>query len=357
MLLLTVSRAWRWCLIFCPFLVVALAFQSLWAWREDADRPDSADLSVQSDRVAQLADAYIHRVVGVTSHLAITPDVMDLAASSRDRPISEEDKATDRNWLSSANTETGRYAGIRNRQVSRFFADVKATDNAYREIFLTDSNGRVLAASNLTENYLQNNDPWWKELHSKLKDTKAPCRRLPMSCVYLGKIEWDASAGVFGYDVVLPVSGNKGQVVGVLKAVIDPDELDKLLKFATLSQGLEVTLIDSDGKQIFSRKPFFPDKAAVPRLAALPSGNEGSWSLSKDRQGGDGPVAFIRRLSSPVEGSWFVAVVNRDQDRGASWKSYALWFLFILAMFLITAGAFAVRVPAEAEEPMEHQAI
>jgi hypothetical protein len=345
------SRVWRWILVLGPVLVAALGIQTLWTLRTAAERPDSTDMSVESDRVARLIDAYITRVVGVTSHLAITPDVVKLAESGPESPPTPEDKTIESRWLVSANTEDDFYTRtIHDRPVSRFFADVKGTDSAYREIFLADRGGRVVAASNRTENYLQDKDPWWPK---DLETAKPLCRRSPVDCVSLSSIEWDASAGLFGYDVVLPVVNTDDQPVGVLKAVVDPSELDGLLKFAALSRNLDVTLINAKGVQIFSREPFFTDLKTAPRLQDLLPGNEGSWPLTD--AGRDGPVAFVRRLSSPVQGGWFVAIADRDHH-SSSWKPYALWGLFTVGMFLITAGAFAVRLPDAAEGSEEGEA-
>lgn len=335
------SRAWRWILVLGPVFVAALGIQTLWTLRAAAERPVFAGMSVETDRVAQLIDAYITRVVRVTSHLAMTPDVVKLARSGPESPPTAKDETTESRWPGLANAKDDPYAEIRKRPVSRFLADVKATDSAYREIFLADRGGRVLAASNRTENFLQSKDPWWPDLTK----VQASCRRLPMSCVHLGSIEWDASAGLFGYDVVLPVIDEDGQAVGVLKTVVDPGELDGLLEFAASSRDLDVTLINAKGVQIFSREPFFTDPKTVPRLQDLLPGNEGSWPLTG--AGRDGPVAFVRRLSSPVEGGWFVVIADRDHHGNSAWKPYALWGLFTVGLFLITAGAFAVRVPAE----------
>jgi hypothetical protein len=350
-------RAWRLILVLGPVLVVALAFQSIWTLRDDESRPDPADMSVEAGRVAQLADAYIRRMVGVTSHLAVAPEVVSLAKASTARSITGRDDEIESRWASAVNVVNDPFIPIRDQPVSRYFVDVRAADSAYREIFLSDMNGRLIAASNRTEDFQQKDDLWWPK-DKDLKMVTAACRRLPMTCVHLSGIKWDPSAGVFGYAVVLPVvdtDGGKVKIVGILKAVVDPKELDTLLQFAALNPGLDVTLLDADGVRVFSRKPFFPPKdekkdkdgkketakTEQPRLGELKPGNEGSWPLSGTRQ--DGKTVFVRRLESPVAGGWFIAVTERDQGRDGLWRSYVLWCLLTLGMFLVAAGAFAVR--------------
>jgi hypothetical protein len=346
------ERLWRSILVLGPVLVLALAFSLLWEVQVTAERPDDDDLSVRTDRVAQLADAYITRVVGVTSHLAIAPDVVGLAEKSAARSATGKDAETQARWSTTANVAGDPFFDIQKQPVSQFFADVKAADSAYREIFLADREGRLLAASNRTEDFQQKDDPWWPKKEDFDRFTDA-CRRLPMSCVSLSRIEWDASAGVFGFDVVLPVVTPGGHTVGVLKAVVDPSELEALIRFAALSQGLDVALVNPAGARVFSREPFF-NPMAVPPIRDLRPGNEGSWPLAGSRK--NGPVAFVRKLRSPVPGGWFVAIADRDSHRDGRWKPYALWCLFTLGMFLIAAGAFAVRVPGRAEAPEEREA-
>lgn len=347
------ERLWRFVLILGPVLVVALAFQSIWALRDDESRPDSADMSVQAGRVAQLADAYIRRVVGVTSHLAVAPEVVSLARASTAQSLPGKDEVDSR-WKATANVPNDPFNPIRNQPVSKYFVDVKSTDSAYREIFLSDMKGGLIAASNRTEDFRQDDDSWWPK-EQELKKVTAACRRLPMTCVQLSGIRWDPSAGVFGYAVVLPVVDIDGSKVGILKAVVDPKELDTLLQFAALNPRLDVTLLDADGVRVFSRVPFFPPKdkkgdkerkkgtakAETARFAELRPGHEGSWLLSGTRE--DGRIVFVRRLESPVAGGWFIAVTERDQGREGLLRGYLLWCLLTLGMFLVSAGAFAVR--------------
>jgi hypothetical protein len=342
------SRIWRWVLILGPILVLALAFQALWTLHVTTAHPDSDDLSIETDRVARLVDAYLARVAGVTSFLTLAPDVVELAKAGSERPFTRADEDAEKNWVALARATNDPFKLIKDLPVSLFFKNLTASGGAFREIFLTDTKGRVIAASNRTENFLQGHDPWWPE---HLDRVKASCRRLPLECVRITDVKWDASAAVFGYDVVLPVMTPEGhQVVGVLKAVVDPTELDALLKFASSSQQVDVALVNAKGRRLLSRERFFDEKAAS-RLSRLPPGSEDSLRLSGSRE--DGPVAFVRRLSSPLDGGWSVAVADRGEGDSELWKPYALWCLFTLGMFVIAARAFGVTAPRNAETPVE----
>jgi hypothetical protein len=343
------SHVLRGALVLGPVLVLALAFQSLWTLRAATAHPDSDDMSSAADRVAQLVDAYLARIASTTSNLAIVPEVVRLAENSSS-PYSAEDELVAERWQSSSGEDP--FVHLRDEPVSVFFRDLtSATGGIYREIFLSDAQGRVVAASNRTEDFKQNDgdDPWWPKDLKRFTDS---CRHVPMSCVQITNIEWDDSAGSLGYDVVLPVVTPGGNTVGVLKAVVDPRELDGLLNLAMLNNQFDIALINAEGMQLLSRKRFFAEnQETFERLRALAPGGETSLPLAGPGQ--DGPVAFVRRLSSPLEGKWSIAVVDRNQGDDEAWKTYVLWCVFTIGMFVIAAGAFAARIPAPAEAPVE----
>jgi len=347
------SRVWRCILILGPTLVVAVAFQSLWSLRISSAHPNSDEMSVETDRLALLIDAYISRVVGVTSYLAIAPEVVTLAQHS-DKPITDKDKEIEKDWRKLTVDRSDKFTrDIRPQPLSKYFSDLKASDGAYREIFLADRHGKVLAASNRTENYLQINDRWWpKNLENARPEDLIACRHLPLKCVRISGMEWDSSAGLVGYYIVIPVATPEGKWVGALKAVIDPKELNNLLNFAAYKEEEQIGLVDAEGVEVFSGEPFFGKKNRL-GLSDLDSGGEGSWSLDKSRQ--KGPIAFVRRLSSPVVGGWFIAVADREVKDDGNWKAYLMWCLLVLGLFLVAAGAFSVRVQAAVETPIESE--
>jgi hypothetical protein len=348
------TRAWRALLVLGPLLVLAFAFRALWTLRAASERADADDMSVVADRVARLVDAYLGRVTGMTSHIAAVPEVVRLAAERSQRPLDETDRAADRDWRTRAGTEGDPFAAVRAEPLSAFFQDLTgAAGGLYREVFLADARGRLVAASNRTEDFLQADDAWWP---ADLTHFGASCRLVPMECVRITDVAWDPSASAFGYDVVLPVvtadagegPSAKARVVGVLKAVVDPAELQQLLGLAGLDRRLDVALVDSRGMRLLSPKRFFDERDAA-RLRELARGSEASWPLPG--QGDEDRMALVRRLASPIDGGWVVAVAPVEGGGGGVGRAYALWCLFTLGMFVVAAGAFAVRGSRAAPAP------
>jgi serine phosphatase RsbU (regulator of sigma subunit) len=87
----------------------------------------------------------------------------------------------------------------------------------FAEIFVTDSSGRLLAATDKTSDYWQADEVWWQRGFS-----------LPPRNHYVEGIQYDASARVFSLDVAMPIRDRTkvdGPVLGVLKGVIDVSPL------------------------------------------------------------------------------------------------------------------------------------
>ena len=80
----------------------------------------------------------------------------------------------------------------------------------YREIFLTDSLGAVIAATNKTSDYYQGDEFWWQ---AATKNNGS---------VFLGDIEYDESSQAHSIAIAIPVEDTQhAAIIGVIKTVVD----------------------------------------------------------------------------------------------------------------------------------------
>jgi serine phosphatase RsbU (regulator of sigma subunit) len=89
----------------------------------------------------------------------------------------------------------------------------RALHPVFAEIFVTDANGRLLAATDKTSDYWQADEEWWQRGFS-----------LPLRNHYVEGIQYDESARVFSLDVAMPIRDRTkadAPLQGVLKGVID----------------------------------------------------------------------------------------------------------------------------------------
>ena len=106
-------------------------------------------------------------------------------------------------------------AEVLGNSASRYFTDITRGDPIYRELLLTDRDGRLVAASNLTSDYNQSDEDWWKRVMSGAGDGEAT----------VSDVRWDDSARTYAMEIAVPVPGEDGRPVGVLKAVADIREM------------------------------------------------------------------------------------------------------------------------------------
>jgi hypothetical protein len=335
---------WKWLLVLGPILVLAFGYKAFGGMRP-SPRPDQDDISRTADRVTRLAEAYIARVATVTSVIAISPQVVRLAEEASNRPTRHAMiERIDTAWRKPAGQDqeaTRAYADLAGEPVSIFLRDLKAsTGLAYRELLLSDNKGRLVAASNRTEDYFQADDEWWPP---DLAHFRVSCRRGAADCASLSDVKWDPSAAGFGFDVILPVMTTHGSVVGVLKAVVDPQELDTLLQIVDDDEELDVALIRANGSRVFSTDSPW-GSVEQQALVALPPGAE--MSLKVAARAEDGPI-LVRRLTGAPGRLWSVAVAIRPRSETDEWKISALWISLTLAMFFVAANAFAIAARAD----------
>ena len=128
---------------------------------------------------------------------------------------------------------------------SQFLRDIVSNDQAYREILVTDRDGRVVAASNATSDYIQSDETWWKEAFND--GTRGR--------VSVSDVLWDETTKSHAIEIAVPVTERPGErLVGVLKVVADARELLAVAAGVKSSTSGEVFLIREDGSIVFSQR-------------------------------------------------------------------------------------------------------
>jgi hypothetical protein len=103
-----------------------------------------------AQQAAAGVDAYVYRRILDVSLLARTPDLRREATAGSTRPFDRAAVDTvDREWQQSHQPPRP-VAQALETAASRYLADIVAHDRIYREMILTDRQGRLVAASNPT---------------------------------------------------------------------------------------------------------------------------------------------------------------------------------------------------------------
>jgi hypothetical protein len=190
--------------------------------------------------------------------------------------------------------------------VARAIRSYEAVHPLAAEIFVTDSRGRLIAASGKTSDYWQADEGWWKKAF-----------RMGPNRVRVEGIHYDESAEVHSLDVALPIVRERGvddTVVGVVKCVLNASPLLSSLREAPAQESAAIDVITEDGRVLarLFEDPSMPARERVDASAwdGLRKAEQG-WLVT--RLDGIHPalagVALLRVSGKPV-GAAIVSGVN-----------------------------------------------
>jgi hypothetical protein len=343
-------------------LTVASAFVlGIGAWRLRSAY--GTNLARVADQTAAAVDAYVFRRIIDASIFAKVPDIRDAAVAGNKQPFDAKIvRDLDRQWMASPGVPeplTGLFA----TRASSFLAEVSKDDAVYRELFVTDRFGRLVAASHKISDYYQADEDWWKEAFGG-----GVRGRLNVS-----DVKWDESAKVFALEIDVPVmESTGGALAGVLKVIADIREIGAVVGGVRLGTTGEANLLREDGSFVFSRGEIDPNASYFAidllreHLQAVHKGQEAP-NISFAARGTDGTtrlvgVALSQLKTSYPELGWVVAV-SQDEDElfapvRAQWSSLvivlALTALAVVLMALYLTVRLAARPPDSELHLVEH---
>jgi hypothetical protein len=352
----TLLRTWRGVTRVGPLLVLVSAAATYWsAERARGDTSDN-DLAVAADRVARTVDVYLARAINDLAMITNLRDIRQEAADYSARPRSKEyEQALDDEWRLRMGDKRleGEIDRILETESSKYLGSIVRLDGMLtRELAIADVQGRLIAASVRTDDYLQGDDKeWWPEDPPGFLN----CKQVVVECAQFPRaLRWDETARAWGMDVVLPLFSPdkprdrekglepKTTVVGFLKAVIDPiNELAPLT-----ANPLAVRLVKKDdAKPLLARdEPPVLSKEEAAKLKELDRGGQAFF-----RTPGTTRVVVVRALWGPLGKHWAVAASRNNVEEAAAWVVPTFWLaLTVAALFVATSSRPVQAATADA---------
>lgn len=143
------------------------------------------------------------------SWIAADPALPDFLASLPSTPATKaEVAAIEKRWPKLV-ADDPLLQGILNNPGAQSLTRYLASHPQAAEILVTEATGRVVAATRKTSDYDQSDEEWW-----------TIGRSLKEGGMWTEVLHFDASAGVFSLDLVLPLH-REGELIGVAKLVLD----------------------------------------------------------------------------------------------------------------------------------------
>jgi hypothetical protein len=308
-------------------------------------------LTDQAQQAAATVDSYVFRRVIDVSILARVPDVQAAAAAGAKTPLDvAKAREIDAAWTAQPGATAARLA-LLDTTASQFLRDIVSNDQVYREIIVTDREGRLVAASSATSDYIQSDEAWWKEAFNDGS----------RGLVSVSDVAWDESTKSHAIEIAVPVTERPGErLVGVLKVVADARELLAVAAGVKSSTSGEAFLIREDGSIVFSQRgvggqaQFFAADLLRERLKNYKAGDpQFRLDFSARDQNGRSylvGVAPCQLGASYPHMAWMMAVTQSEDElfapsRAQMWRLLGVFGL-IAAFVLAIAVWFSVRLAA-----------
>jgi hypothetical protein len=270
-----------------------------------------------AEDTARHLDTYLLNGFTTVSIVAASSNLHDAVRRSnegyRESPTAIETKleAIDREWTRSRGAVPLALDVVRG-PASDYLRKITELHPSYRELLVTDRFGALVAATNITTDYYQADEEWWRKAFGEGD----------RGSLYIGGIAFDASAGAQTIEVAVPLLEEVGEgateVVGVLKTLIGAEELFSVIGsvkrgesgHALLVSAKDGTVIAGRDAQDVMRRPYpafaqLQESLQQGRRAFVSRQDDGLWLSGFARLPQPAPAQFAdgRRRSSADDGS------------------------------------------------------
>lgn len=299
-------------------------------------------LAQRAELSAASIDAYVYRRVVDVSLLARVPDVLARATSAPSHAETPAERAALDRQFAKLDLKHPVVVDVLGNAAARYFTSITREDPVYREILLTDRQGRLVAASNLTSDYDQADEDWWRRVMEGAGRGEAT----------VSDVRWDESARTYAMEIAVPVPGEDGRPAGVLKAVADIREMLASVAGIDAGEGGEAMLVRTNGSVVFSRQTvdprarFFGAGRLRDRLEAESKKDNRPSRFWFTAQGPDGEDQVVGAATSQLSASyhhlpWAVVAWQPEREALAPVNSLFRSLLLVLALTCLCVLALA----------------
>lgn len=311
-------------------------------------------LAQVADHAAAAVDAYVYRQVIDASVLARVPEVREEASAGSRQPFDPAAVGkVDRDWQQGG-APPASVGGLLATKTSSFLADVSKSNPIYKELLLTDCQGRLVAASGLTTDYFQADESWWKESFGDgIRGQLA-----------VSDVRWDESAKMDALEISVPVEEPAGGgLAGVLKVLTDIRDIGAVLGGLRLGTTGDGQLLREDGSFVLVRPPvgadarFFAGGLLQEHLQVLRKGEPRPF-LHFGARSEDGTPRVIGVATSQLRTSyphlaWLVAVSQTEDELFAPLRAQATSFIIVLCLITVAVLVLALWASMTLAAPSE----
>jgi serine phosphatase RsbU (regulator of sigma subunit) len=220
------------------------------------------------------------------------PEILEIVIAGGQRPFEELQMEWHRDGLTSS------FGALLLKRLQA------TTQDRFKEIFVTDTRGYVIAVTNKTSDFDQGpgDDPpfgeqWWAAAIRKGK--------------HIGKVSFDQSAQVYSVDINMRITTSNGRVVGVIKAVYNMENIQNLIGAISKGKTWYYELINRKGLVVGTREA---EKERILKEGPSVKIPQPIWKDLSDKN--DGVVIGVRTNGKKILVGWSRGSDNFD---GPEW--------------------------------------
>ena len=347
--------------VFVVFLIVSLpilaagALLVLGSGQARLRQSYGFQLAEVAEQAAAAVDSYVFQRILDASILSQVPDVRAVAAVGN-RQAWDADAAR---RLEQERTQARKIppslATVLTNPATRFLSDVARVDPIFRELSVTDQLGRLVATSNITAQYLQASQPWWREAYGDGAHGR----------VSVSDVSWDDSAQAYLLVIATPVTEatSEAPVIGVLKVVLDIREIQTIVSGVRRGTTGQTTLVRDNASIVLSPRRldpnarFFAADLLLERLKTVRQGDPLA-KIAFTANAVDGSRQLVAVAPSQLGSSyphltWLIAVSEAEDELFAPVRADVWYLLFVLALTAMVTLAFTVYLSLKLAAPPE----
>ncbi|RPI23750.1 MAG: hypothetical protein EHM61_18980 [Acidobacteria bacterium] len=291
-------------------------------------------LSVVAENAQMELNSYFRRVADELKSLALTPEIRARVYESNQKGLEAN---VDRNRVEWTNGDVQKSEFIRSvleNDTARFLREF-TLDSSLRELLVTDAFGRTVAATHRNQDYYLSDKRWWRYAFREGAGGR-----------YIGDFTYDDKSGMYAMEFAVPIVDRTNQrAVGVVRAIVDSEEIINLVNSIKVGQRGHALLLRGDSVILVSPEATFKDLRRFKHFAALQNAIEnGNRSLQID-DGDDrlflGFPPFKLKDSLP-ELDWYLAVAQPRKEALALFNNINTKFFYIVLFTVVIVGVMSV---------------
>lgn len=233
---------------------------------------------------------------------------------------------------------------IGSNDVSRQLKAFRSTFPKQVEVFVTDREGLNVGMTNRLGDYVQSDEEWWKASYNDGEGD-----------IFVGRVEYEESAETYAMNIGVPVRSGTGRVIGVLRGTVDVSVLFEDMTEVQIGETGHATLINSNGKVLYSVDDDQLMQDAPDHMIELLNGNKATWTAGNTDLSGNPAVlgvSFTRGdLGDKLD--WMLVLDQDEAELQAQIQGMLYYSLLIGAGLLAVLLLLGSRVARSIANPIK----